>query len=179
MQTVASTNVYIHTNNDEQDRIMIDPAYKMERMKEAHEKIYAFQEAYRLVEQQMKDRSYAMKIPFSKDLYENWYNIEKSILKLDRIFNKVEKFDARAMTDTLNHERREKRMLQRKNERWANNYTYFFGNLTEEEQMYRDYFSTDMENDPENDHFEDEMDLRQIAETGELNPNLYDFQDYT
>merc|ERR1719223_1412405 len=75
MQTVASTNVYIHTNNDEQDRIMIDPAYKMERMKEAHEKVYAFQEAYRLVEQQMKDRSYAMKIPFSKDLYENWYNI--------------------------------------------------------------------------------------------------------
>ena len=50
MQTVASTNVYIHTNNDEQDRIMIDPAYKMERMKEAHEKVYAFQEAYRLVE---------------------------------------------------------------------------------------------------------------------------------
>ena len=45
--------------------------------------------------------------------------------------------------------------------------------------MYRDYFSTDMENDPENDHFEDEMDQRQIAETGELNPNLYDFQDYT
>jgi hypothetical protein len=42
MQTVASTNVYIHTNNDEQDRIMIDPAYKMERMKEAHEKVYAF-----------------------------------------------------------------------------------------------------------------------------------------
>ena len=86
---------------------MIDPAYKMEKMKEAHEKVYAFQEAYRLVEQQMKDRSYAMKVPFSKDLYENWYGIEKSILKLDRIFNKVEKFDARRMTDTLNHERRE------------------------------------------------------------------------
>jgi len=50
MQTVASTNVYIHTNNDEQDRIMIDPAYKLEKMKEAHEKVYAFQEAYRLVE---------------------------------------------------------------------------------------------------------------------------------
>jgi len=29
-------------------------------------------------------------------------------MKFDRIFNKVEKFDARAMTDTQNHERREK-----------------------------------------------------------------------
>ena len=51
MQTVASTNVYIHANNDESDRIMIDPAYKMERMKEAHEKMYAFHEAYRIVDE--------------------------------------------------------------------------------------------------------------------------------
>jgi len=66
-------------------------------------------------------------------LYESWYQIEKSIMKFDRIFNKVEKFEARAMTDTLNHERREKRMLERKRERWVTHYTYFFGNLTEEE----------------------------------------------
>jgi len=54
MQTVPGTNVYIHVNNDEADRIMIDPAYKLEKLKEAHEKIYAFQEAYRLVDDQMK-----------------------------------------------------------------------------------------------------------------------------
>jgi hypothetical protein len=48
-------------------------------------------------------------------MYENWFNIEKSIIKFDRIFNKVEKFEARSMTDPINHERREKRMLQRKN----------------------------------------------------------------
>lgn len=41
MQTVASTNVYIHVNNDEADRIMIDPAYKLERFKEVQEKAYA------------------------------------------------------------------------------------------------------------------------------------------
>jgi hypothetical protein len=35
-------------------------------------------------------------------------------MKFDRIFNKVEKFDARAMTDPYNHERREKRMLEKK-----------------------------------------------------------------
>ena len=46
MQTTPGTNVYIHVNNDEADRIMIDPAYKMERMKEANEKMYAFARAY-------------------------------------------------------------------------------------------------------------------------------------
>lgn len=54
-------------------------------------------------------------------------------MKFDRTFNKVEKFDARAMTDPINHDRREKRMLEKKRERWVKNYTYFFGNLTEEE----------------------------------------------
>jgi hypothetical protein len=54
-------------------------------------------------------------LPLGRDMYENWYNIEKSIIKFDRIFNKVEKFEARSMTDPINHERREKRMLQRKN----------------------------------------------------------------
>jgi len=55
-------------------------------------------------------------------------------MKFDRIFNKVEKFDARHMTDVKNHERRERRMMEKKNNRWSKNYTYFFGNLTEEEQ---------------------------------------------
>jgi hypothetical protein len=54
-----------------------------------------------------------------------------------------------------NHERREKRMLDRKRERWTENYTYFFGGLTEEEQMYRDYFETDIEQDPEDEHIEE------------------------
>lgn len=31
MQTISSTKVYIHVNNDEADRIMIDPAYKIEK----------------------------------------------------------------------------------------------------------------------------------------------------
>ena len=114
MQTVASTNVYIHANNDEQDRIMIDPAYKMEKMREAHEKVYAMQEAYRHIDDQMKGLTYSMKVPFAKDLYETWWKIEKSIHKFDRIFNKVEKFEARAMTDPENHERREKRLLAKK-----------------------------------------------------------------
>jgi hypothetical protein len=51
-----------------------------------------------------------MKQPVGRDIYESWYNIEKSIMKFDRMFNKVEKFEARHMTDVANHERRERRM---------------------------------------------------------------------
>ena len=43
MQTAAATNMYIHVNNDESDRIMIDPAYKLERLREVNEKVYAFE----------------------------------------------------------------------------------------------------------------------------------------
>lgn len=179
MQTLASTNVYIHANNDEADRIMIDPAYKMERMKEATEKIYAFHEAYRLVDEQMKGMSYSMKVPFGKDMYETWFNIEKSIMKFDRIFNKVEKFEARSMTDPDNHERREKRLLEKKKDRWSSNYTYFFGNLTEEEQQYRDYFQTELEIDPEDDYIDEKFDEMHLAALGDFNPKLYDFVDYT
>ena len=35
MQTVPATNVWIHVNPDEADRILVDPAYKLERLKEA------------------------------------------------------------------------------------------------------------------------------------------------
>ena len=41
MQTIPATNVYIHVNADEADRILVDPAYKLDRLKEAHEKLYA------------------------------------------------------------------------------------------------------------------------------------------
>jgi hypothetical protein len=49
-------------------------------------------------------------------------------------------------------------MLERKNSRWASSYTYFFGNLTEEEQQYRDYFETDLEYDPEDEHISEKLD---------------------
>lgn len=179
MQTVPATNVYIHVNNDEMDRIMIDPAYKLERLKETNEKIYAMHMAYDKIEDQMKDMTYKVKTPIGRDVYENWYETEKSIRKIDRMFNKVEKYDARAMTDPLNHERREKRMVERRNKRWTQNYTYFFGNLTEEEQQYRDYFETDVELDIENEYVEDEFDKLNIAHDGAMNPANFDFVDYT
>ena len=123
----------------------------------------------------MKDVTYRTKTPFARDMYETWYNIEKSIMRFDRIFNKVEKFDARAMTDPLNHERREKRMEEGKRTRWAKNFTYFFGDLTEEEQQYRDYFKSELELDPEDDYIDSNFDDVHLAAMGQLDPALYDF----
>ena len=62
----------------------------------------------------MEKQRIAIKIPYDRSLYETWFNIEKSIAKFDRIFNKVEKFEARQFSDPENYERREKRMLDRK-----------------------------------------------------------------
>ena len=36
----------------------------------------------------------------------------------------------------------------------TDNYSYFFGNMTEEEQQYRDYFESDLENEPEDEFVE-------------------------
>jgi hypothetical protein len=167
--------VYIHVNPDEADRILVDPAYKLERLKEAHEKLYAIYESFKEVDRQMSKHMLQLPNPYGKDLYETWWKIEKSIRKFDRIFNKVEKFQSRKFTDPDNHERREKRMLDRKRERWTENYTFFFGGLTEEEQQYRDYFETDLEEDPEDDFVEEFLDEKAIAAEGQFQFKRYDF----
>ena len=48
-------------------------------------------------------------------------------------------------------------MKDRVKTRQIDNYTYFFGNLTEEEQQYRDYYETDLEEDPDDELMEEEM----------------------
>ena len=95
--------------------------------------------------------------------------------KFDRVFNKVEKFNARKLSDPDNFERREKRMQERKRKRWTENYTYFFGDLTEEEQQYRDYFETDIELEPEDEAFEEFKDKMTLADQGDFNPKRFDF----
>jgi len=176
MQTIPATNVYIHVNPDEADRILVDPAYKLERLKEAHEKLYAMHEAYKEVDRQMAGQRIQLPTPYGRDLYETWYEIEKSISKFDRLFNKVEKFNARKLSaDPETHGRREKRMTDRRRERQVDNYAFFFGNVTEEEQQYMDYFETDIENDIEDEFVEGKRDEYRLAQSGEFDPQLYDF----
>ncbi len=42
-------------------------------------------------------------------------------------------------------------MLELKKLRWEDHYAFFTGTLTEEEQQYRDYYQTDLENYPEDE----------------------------
>lgn len=70
-------------------------------------------------------------------------------------------------------------MISRRNQRWNDYYTYFFGNLSEEEMQYRDYFESELEADPENEWLEEQFDKYHIANIGDMNPQLYDFTDYT
>jgi hypothetical protein len=98
-------------------------------------------------------------VPFGRDNYESWVAIEKSIRKFDRVWNKVEKFAGRKFSDPDNYERREKRMTARRNQRLVENYTYYFGGQSEEELQYRDYYETDIENDPEDENIEEFDDM--------------------
>ena len=178
-QTIPATNVYIHVNSDEADRILVDPAYKLERITEAHEKLHAMHLAYKAVDEQMATQRTFLPTPYGRDEYEQWYEMEKNIRVFDRHFNRVEKFNGRHFNAPEDHDRRERRMLERKNKRWNENYTFFFGGLTEEEQQYRDYFQTDFEQDPDDEFIDEFNDMRELAAEGQLNPKLYDFIDTT
>jgi len=45
-QTMPTTNAYVHFNPDEMDHILVDPAYRLEKLKELTEKSIAMQMAY-------------------------------------------------------------------------------------------------------------------------------------
>jgi len=68
--------------------------------------------------------------------------------------------------DRETYARREKRMTERIQKRETDNYTFFHGNQTEEEQRYMDYFETDLEEDPEDEYLETLNDERSIAQSG-------------
>lgn len=94
---------------------------------------------------------------------------------MDRLFRKVAKFENRAFIDRANHTRREKRMLDRANQRWDSNYAFYTGSLTEEEQKYRDYYETELEAYPEDEAIEQLLDQQEVLLSGDYNPKLYDF----
>lgn len=69
-------------------------------------------------------------------------------------------------------------MLERKSQRFLNSYNYFFGGLSEEEQQYRDYFETDLENNPElPDEVLAQLDEEKLAQTGDFHHKKFDFQE--
>jgi len=87
------------------DHMLVDPAFKLEKMKEAHEKLYAMHIAFREIDRQAAQLSSEVSTPFDKGIYENWWAVEKSIRKFDRWHNKIEKWESRHFLDSDNHDR--------------------------------------------------------------------------
>ena len=114
--------------------------------------------------------------PFDKGIYENWWAVEKSIRKFDRFHNKIEKWESRHFLDHDNHDRREARMVAKKTER-ANNFTYFYGGLSEEEQMYKDYYETDVENEEDDEGLNEIDDELNMGWSNEFSHDKFDFQE--
>ena len=156
---------YVFVNADESDQLMTDPAKRMEFYKQMEEDFQRYSAVSQEIDNQRKllrlsDRD---KLLLPKDVFETWNSVERAILKFDRAYNRHEKFQGRARFDPDNHERRERRLLERQAEREKDNYTYFFGGLTEQEQQFRDYYESDLEEYPDNDtqnNLRDEQILR-------------------
>ncbi len=173
-----SNYVYNLVNPDEHDRLLTDPAYRLERSKKLEEKLYVYLYSLQEIEKEYTESFGPMiRFPMNKVDYETLIDVEKTIMKMDRLFRKVDKFNNRKYIDRENHERREKRMLDRAGERWQSNYTFFYGGLTEEEQKYRDYFETDLEAYPEDEEIESKLDENEIFGRGDYNLDKYDFQE--
>jgi len=148
-----SDRSYVFANADETDHLMVDPAKRMEFYKECEEDFVKYHMVVEELDRQqnllrLSDRD---KLLLPKDIFERWYEVEKAIMKFDRAYNRYEKFAGRAYFDPENHERRERRMLERKSIREKENYTYFFGEHTEQDQMFRDYYESDLEEFPDSE----------------------------
>ena len=50
LQTINPSRLYVRLNNDQMDRVMVDPAFKLEKYAQAQEKVYALGEAFRQVQ---------------------------------------------------------------------------------------------------------------------------------
>ena len=68
-------------------------------------------------------------------------------------------------------------MLERANKRWNGAFTVFSGNLTEEEQRYRDYFETDLDQEREDERLEEYLDRQELLTDQRYNLNKFDFQE--
>jgi len=142
---------------DDHDRILTDPAYRLQRQTEGELKAKIYLLAMEDYENDKIAKS-PYRHPISKVVYENLMESEAIIRKLDRSFRQVLKFETRKYVDPANHSRREARMLERSKKRWDGAYTLFTGTLTEEEQRYRDYFETDLEKNKEDERLEEFLD---------------------
>ena len=174
---VESTNSYSMINPDDHDKLLVDPAYRMEKLTET-EKVYEIYMASMVeIQNQFQQQNFSDSTRFlmDKSTYETLIDAEIALKKFDRQYKKLQKLHARQFLDIDNHERREQRMLENHNQRQVDSYTVFFGGLSEEELMYNDYFQTELEESPENEAFELSVDEEQVRSLPEYRTENFRF----
>lgn len=168
--------VYSLVNMDDHDRILVDPAYRLQRQTEGDLKARIYLLAMEDYYNEKVARS-PFRQPISKVAYENLIESEAIIRKLDRSFRQVLRFQSRQYVDPANHARREARMLERSRRRWDGAYTLFSGTLGEEQQRYRDYFETDLEQNKEDERLEEFLDRQELLADERYSLKHFDFQE--
>lgn len=142
---VATNTAISLRNNDDHDRILVDPAYRLEQLSIAEHKANVLANITNLVEKASEEQHGRNQVEYSRDTYENVINAEIAMAELDQYFKNVTRFNIRQFLDPKNHERREKRMLERANERINLQQTVYLQGVSESELQYRDYFESDSE----------------------------------
>lgn len=174
---VESSASYSLVNPDEHDRILTDPAYRLEKITKAREAMAAYASAIRLVDQEYRDtHPVNFVIPLNKVDYQTMLDIETAIRKTDRIYASLRRFHARQFLDPANHSRREKRMLDRLHRRQVDSYTVFFGGLSEQEQQVKDYFETE-EKENVDEATKELLDEESVRSMPEYRTEKFDFQE--
>lgn len=168
-----SNAAYVLVNADDHDRILTDPAYRMQKAQEGHQTLTSLHQAMVEIEEKLlwQRGGFYPAVNYTKADYEDLMTSELAIRKLDRIFAKVQRFQKRAIMQPIEHERREKRMLERAEER-SNSHTQYI-NTSEKEQMYNDYFESDI--DPEEELMEEQDDYEELLADGIFNFKNYQF----
>lgn len=147
---VPSNYIYSLMRMDEHDRYLTDPAFRLEKNQQAEETYATLVNTMHKLDQNFKDKfGSPPETLISKDQYENLMETEKAIEVLNQHFHRVQRFQTRMFIDPKNHDRREKRMLKRIDERYQQN-VIFFNDMTEERAQYNDYYETDTEMEKEN-----------------------------
>jgi hypothetical protein len=178
---VPNKRSFLIVNADEADHIMVDPAYRMAKYKDIEEDFGKLELVQKEIENQAKQllRSDVDKILIPMDVFETWIEVEKAILGFDREFNRYEKFEGRALFDRENNDRRERRMVERYNQRHKDNFTYYFGNNNEFNQMFRDYYESDVEETDDLDYVNKLRDEDLLRNSEDFHLGRYEFTEST
>ena len=164
---------FILVNADDHDRILTDPAYRMQRLQQGHQTLNHLHQALLEVEQKVlwsRGGDYPP-VEYTKAEYEDLITSELAIRKLDRIFDRIKRFHKRAIMEPDDHERREARMNARAEQR-KKDFTVYMG-TTELEQKYKDYFESD--HDSEDELLVELDDEQELIAEGIFNFKNYNF----